>query len=1061
MYGLDPKEGLTDAMLNSDAGKRVVQKLEAMSQGLDPQTGAEIVPGLGAKFGEISKLYDLYRQQSPEQFTEAQLAGGRGGLLTHPFRELGKAFNQAWFNLTSEMTEKQKLAWSKINPGKAIPDSENLEYITQFIGSSAHAQMGRWGMLTGNINALTGVIKMKPWTKAVAQSGLIDGVKGKFRQMQAVNNYVKQYRLAQAIKQIEAYKRSQLALSDLTFAAEEVRAGRPILSLGEIKAAAPYVEELTKILQKENIEVPQIKRGVQRSDVGTRAFKENAPYDPVKTLEELDARHPRAKSLVRWMNEFEAAVDLLRSPVDAGGTGPLKGFADFHPGVDMAERLRTFRKNRDGYGLVHKIRNNPLLKQTVEVPDYMFAGSRTLKAVDFWGIGKDLDPFTEYTMRLEAAQAEANHNRMMSQIYKIVGAQGRMGLNIGTIADTSSVEALIKTGQIQALEKEMIVGFKHGGNKIYIKFNPETPEGVRMFKAVRGTGPMFAGNKLFDIALGGPKRMMVLGTTGANAGFLLYTNALRDTATSAIQSEIKGRRGLAGFGRTFREFAPFLIKANQTIIRLGPDKASRVMSGLNPKYAEMMASYLRYKGSGATGATLIGEDIRNRNAAISEAYSRAALELSSMNNKKFERVMAVNQLKWHMVEHPIDAMRQLLSVSEELNRFPEFYLSEKQIAKERGVNPEFTGPRPTKAAAEVSIDFKRAGIYSKLLNEMIPFFNPSLQGVDKFKRVLFNDKEVSLKNINKDALGVAAQVVTLPTLGLWLMNRDEEWYKELPTWEKLMFVHVKAADTVFRIPVPFEWGLFMGTLPVAIYDSMYNDAPERVKEQMTIALKQVVPYGFVDNIPQAIKPMVEAVANKNFFTDIPIETERMKGLLPTARSTENTLGVYKGAAKFASMLHAPELFQSPVMIEHLTRGYFGSVMNGLLHDIESVATLDPSKSTRGLILSRMISDTDRPGQSVQDFYKKLDIADKAWKTAKRRIEEGDKASAAKILNKYKSNIGLTAQEIRQIIITGSTQTPPALLEMHRTRLKMSDLKKKEEDEAMTEAAQAILGRDWE
>jgi hypothetical protein len=33
--------------------------------------------------------------------------------------------------------------------------------------------------------------------------------------------------------------------------------------------------------------------------------------------------------------------------------------------------------------------------------------------------------------------------------------------------------------------------------------------------------------------------------------------------------------------------------------------------------------------------------------------------------------------------------------------------------------------------------------------------------------------------------------------------------------------------------------------------------------------------------------------------------------------------------------------------------------------------------------------------------------------------------------------------------------------MHRTRLKMSDLKKKEEDEAMTEAAQAILGRDWE
>lgn len=149
------------------------------------------------------------------------------------------------------------------------------------------------------------------------------------------------------------------------------------------------------------------------------------------------------------------------------------------------------------------------------------------------------------------------------------------------------------------------------------------------------------------------------------------------------------------------------------------------------------------------------------------------------------------------------------------------------------------------------------------------------------------------------------------------------------------------------------------------------------------------------------------------------------------------------------------------MIEHLTRGYFGSVVNGILHDIEAVATLDPNKTRGGLILSRMISDTDRPGQSVQDFYKKLDIADKAWKTAKGRIEKGDKAAAAKILNKYKSQIGLSAQEIRNIIITGNTSTPQELLKMHRTRLDMAELKKNEDDKAMTETAQAILGRDWE
>jgi hypothetical protein len=602
----------------------------------------------------------------------------------------------------------------------------------------------------------------------------------------------------------------------------------------------------------------------------------------------------------------------------------------------------------------------------------------------------------------------------------------------------------------------MLASFRKAGRKHWIQFNPNTPEGVRAFKAISSTGPLFMGNKWADIVLGGPKRMMVLGTTGANAGFLLYTNLWRDSLTSAIQSEIPGRKGVIGVARTLKDFAPFLLRANKEIYLYGPGRAVERAGKRSPVEQEKLRSLLRYQATGVKGSSLIGEDIRSRSAAASEAYSRARY-ISSNNEKVVTEKLAKHQLYGHMVSHPIDAMRQLLSVSEDLNRFPEFYMTEKEIAK----GGEYAGPRPVKNAAEVSIDFKRAGIYSRLLNEMIPFFNPSLQGVNKFSRVLFNDQKPSLKNINKGAIAVAGQTVALPSLGLWAMNKDEEWYKELPTWEKLMFWHVKAGDTVLRIPVPFEWGLFFGTLPVAVYDSMYNDAPERVKEQMTIALKQVVPYGFVDNIPQTLKPMVEAVANKNFFTDIPIESRAMQRRLPEDRATENTLGIYRGAGKFAAMLGAPELFQSPVMLEHLTRGYFGSVVNGILHDIEGVATLDPKAFKGGLILSRVVSNTDRPGQSVQDFYKKMDLADKSWNTAKRRIESGDKISAAKILNKYKNSIGLTAQEIRQIIISGDTSTPPGLLKMHQDALKMAEYRKEEEDKAMTETAQAALGRDWE
>ena len=131
------------------------------------------------------------------------------------------------------------------------------------------------------------------------------------------------------------------------------------------------------------------------------------------------------------------------------------------------------------------------------------------------------------------------------------------------------------------------------------------------------------GNRWADLVLGGPKRMMVLGTTGANAGFLLYTNLWRDSLTSAIQSAIKDRRGVIGVAKTLSNYAPFLIRASREIITLGPDDALKAALKRSPKDYEMTKSLLRYQATGVKGSSLIGEDIRSRDAASSEAYSRA------------------------------------------------------------------------------------------------------------------------------------------------------------------------------------------------------------------------------------------------------------------------------------------------------------------------------------------------------------------------------------------------------------------------------------------------------
>ena len=83
------------------------------------------------------------------------------------------------------------------------------------------------------------------------------------------------------------------------------------------------------------------------------------------------------------------------------------------------------------------------------------------------------------------------------------------------------------------------------------------------------------------------------------------------------------------------------------------------------------------------------------------------------------------------------------------------------------------------AANEVTVNFKRAGTYSAVLNQIIPFFNPAIQGISRMGRTIYDHPLRS---------GLRATgILTAPTLALWYINKDEEWYKELPSWQKFGF----------------------------------------------------------------------------------------------------------------------------------------------------------------------------------------------------------------------------------------------------------------------------------
>ena len=130
----------------TEAGQRLQAKLDSFLQGIDPENPLNEgrIPGFGDKMSNVAKIWDTYRQQNPSQITEAMTSGTRGGLLTHPLRELSRAVNQAWFSVTKPAEDMQIKGWvaSGRKPAE-LPDEENIAYLQQFIPGSSVGQMGR------------------------------------------------------------------------------------------------------------------------------------------------------------------------------------------------------------------------------------------------------------------------------------------------------------------------------------------------------------------------------------------------------------------------------------------------------------------------------------------------------------------------------------------------------------------------------------------------------------------------------------------------------------------------------------------------------------------------------------------------------------------------------------------------------------------------------------------------------------------------------------------------------------------------------------------------------
>jgi hypothetical protein len=291
-------------------------------------------------------------------------------------------------------------------------------------------------------------------------------------------------------------------------------------------------------------------------------------------------------------------------------------------------------------------------------------------------------------------------------------------------------------------------------------------------------------------------------------------------------------------------------------------------------------------------------------------------------------------------KHLYGALADKLGTTEELLRVRAFKTTREEQLK-RGASELEANLLGLEAGKEITVNFTRGGTVARALNRMIPYFNAGIQGNRKFFNTLSGgDGPIAQRNAFVRGLGGIA----VPTIALWWLNKDEEWYQELPEWRRLNYWNIKlpGMTSVFSLPKPFEVGKTFANLPEAVLEQAFQHDPVGVARTAGDTLMSLLPNGFM---PAVLSPIVETLSNYDFFTGRSIVPDWMEqSRLPHDQVTAYTRWYGK---MLSDAFNLTGWDVSPIKVEHFVDAYTGGLVGRGEDMATSVATLGGLLSHEG------------------------------------------------------------------------------------------------------------------
>ncbi|MEM5786590.1 MAG: LPD38 domain-containing protein [Syntrophobacteraceae bacterium] len=391
--------------------------------------------------------------------------------------------------------------------------------------------------------------------------------------------------------------------------------------------------------------------------------------------------------------------------------------------------------------------------------------------------------------------------------------------------------------------------------------------------------------------------------------------------------------------------------------------------------------YQEFNASGAAHAALVSMD-RN--------YLGKSLD-DLLNSR------GVKNIAKNIIFHPIEALRAFSELTEEATRVGEFERGVRSEMKARGLKPDLTNPFGTgasrtdlmkagQAARDVTLDFSRVGTEVKSLNAIIAFFNATVQGADKMVRAF---RDAPARTLLKTVLSI-----TVPSILLWMAQKDDPYYQEIPGWRKTLFWNIVTHNddgtvkNIWSIPKPFEIGILFGSFPEAVLDWIYKKDPQGMKKSAEGLWDSLTPGMW----PTAAIPILEWWGNKSMFFDRPIVPRGRQDLKPSLQYGPRTAETWKLVAKGFEKVPGLEAVGNPAKLENLFRGYTGGLGAYGTQSVDKIIealgqSKLPTKPAKGLedypgIRGFMWRFPSASTDSIERFYRKYERENTAWESKK-------------------------------------------------------------------------------